>query len=98
MCYSLLSLRLNAVVCRHYDDYDISNLGSARAHRSKGLVARSVYEGDLPAVFLDHIRAYVLRDAARFSACYARVADIIKQACFAVIDVSHNGDDRRSSD
>ena len=98
MRYSLLSLRLDAVVCGHYDDYDIGNLGSARSHRSKGLMARGVDESDLPAVFLDHIRAYVLRDAARFAACDARVTDIIEQARFTVIDVSHNGDDGRSGD
>ena len=38
----------------------------------------------------------VLRNAARFARRHPRLADKIHERCFAVVDVAHEGDDRRA--
>ena len=45
---------------------------------------------------LDVIRTDVLRDAAGFAARNARLADVVEQRRFAVVDVTHDRDDRRA--
>ena len=47
-------------------------------------------------VVLDGVRADVLRDAARFAGRDARLANRIHERGLAVIDVAHEGDDRRA--
>ena len=59
-------------------------------------MSRSVKEGDGAAVYLNGIRADVLRDAAGLTGNDIRVADIVKQRGFAVVNVTHDNDDRRS--
>ena len=75
-----LGLRHHAVVCRDNNNGNIRHLSTACTHRRKGLVARSIQERDMSAVFKrDIIRTNVLRDTA----CLARndrcLADIIQQ-------------------
>ena len=56
----------------------------------------SVYKDDFAAVFLDVVSTDVLCDAARFASGDIGLPDCIEQRCFAVIDVAHDGDDRRA--
>ena len=42
------------------------------------------------------VRADVLRDAARFARRHLRAADVVEQRGLAVVDVTHDGDDRRT--
>ena len=44
----------------------------------------------------DVVRADVLRDAARFAGDDVRLADVVEQRRLAVVDVTHDGDDRRT--
>ena len=89
-----LRLRHDAVVGGDDEDDDVRHLGAARAHHREGFVARRVEEHDLPAALLDVIRADVLRDAARFAAGDVGLADRVEQRRLAVVDVTHDGDDR----
>ena len=94
----LNGLRHNAVVCSDDENGDIGAHGAARAHLGKGRVARGIEEGDGLAVNFNGIRADVLRDAAGFAGRDLRVADIVKQARLAVVDVAHDDHDRRTGD
>ena len=49
-----------------------------------------------PAVDLHGVRADVLRDAAGFARRHLRGADGVQQRRLAVVDVAHDGDDRRT--
>ena len=49
------------------------------------------------ALGLDVVRADVLRDAARFAAGHVGLADGVEQRGLAVVDVTHDGDDRRTA-
>src|SRR5581483_10409933 len=103
-------LRHNAVVGGDDDHDNVCDLGAACAHAGEGLVAGGVEEDDLAAeggrVFLgdaDLIGADVLGDAAGFASgdidlLDRRGADGVEQRGLAVVDVTHDGDDRRADD
>ena len=55
-----------------------------------------IEEGDPTAFGFDLVGADVLRDAAGFASGHVCIADPIEQAGFAVVDVTHDRDDRRT--
>ena len=91
-------LRHHAVVRRNDQNRDIGRLRAAGAHRRKGLVTRRIQEGDLAIAHLGDVRADVLGDAAGLAHGHLRLADVVKQRRFAVINVTHDRDDRRARD
>ena len=93
----LARLRHDAVVGRDDEHDDVGDLGAAGAHQRERFVARRVEEDDAAAVAdVDVIGADVLRDAAGFALGDLRFADGVEQRRLAVIDVAHDGDDRRA--
>jgi len=92
----LARLGHDSVVSGHDDDGDIRDLGATRAHCREGLVARRIEERDQVAVDVDLVRADVLGDAACLAGRDASIANDVQQARLAMIDVAHDGDDRRS--
>ncbi len=90
-------LLLDAVIAGDDEDDDVGDVGAARAHRGEGLVARRVDEGDaLAALQLDLIGADMLGDAAGLAGRDVGVAQRVEQRRLAVIDMAHDGDDRRA--
>ncbi len=87
-------LRHDTVVGRDDEDDDVGHLRAAGTHHGEGLVARRVEEDDLSSALFDVIRTDVLRDAARLAAGDVRLADGVEERGLAVIDVTHDGDDR----
>ena len=90
-----LRLRHDAVVGGDDDHDDVGDLRPACPHRGERLVARRVEERDHALRGLDVVRADVLRDAAGFADRDPRAPDGVEQRRLAVVDVSHDGDDRR---
>ena len=66
-----------------------------RPHLGEGLVARRIEERDRPAAMLHAPGADHLRDAARFGGHDVALADLVQERRFAMIDVAHDGYDRR---
>ena len=92
-------LRHDAVIGGHHQNHQIGDLGAARAHRGEGGMARRVQEGDLLAGFQLHlIGADMLGDAAGFAGHDIGLAQGVEQRGLAVIDMAHDGDDRRTRD
>ena len=91
-----LRLRHHAVVGRDHENDDVGRLRAAGAHGRKGFVTRGVEEGDDAARGLDVIGADVLRNAARFTRGDLGAADVVKERGLAVVDVTHDRDDRRT--
>ena len=89
-------LRHDAVVGGDHEDDDVGDVRAAGTHGGERLVARGVDEGDLAAVLVDHRRADVLGDAAGLGRGDAGLADGVEQRRLAVVDVTHDGDDRRT--
>ena len=92
-------LRHDAVIGRHHQHDDIRHLGAAGAHGREGRVAGRIDEGDLAAERRGHlIGADMLRDAAGFAGDHVGLADRVEQRGLAVVDVAHDGHDRRTGD
>src|SRR5688572_30298783 len=91
-----LGLRHHAVICSDHQHHDVGDLGAARAHRGESRVARRVEKGNDAARRLDVVGADVLRDAARLARRDLGAADVVEQRGLAVVDVAHDGDDRRA--
>ena len=93
-------LRHDAVVGRDHEDRDVGHLRTTGTHGGERLVARGVDEGDgaLDALVLgpDLVRTDVLRDAAGLARDDVRLADRVEQSGLTVVDVAHDGDDRRT--
>src|ERR671924_793066 len=92
----LARLRHDPVVGGHDQNRDVRDLGTAGAHGCERLVAGRVEERDLPAVVLDLVGADVLRDPAGLGLHDRRLADRVQQRRLPVVDVAHDGHDRRS--
>ena len=91
-------LRHDAVVGRHHEDHDVGCRGTAGTHGGKRRMARRVEECDLLAVLLDLVGTDVLGDATSLAGHDIGLADRIEQRRLAVVDVAHDGHDRRTGD
>ena len=94
-------LRHHAVVGGHHQDGDVGRLGATGTHGGEGLVTRGVDEGDLALVAVDLGGHLVgtdgLGDATGLAGDHVGLADRVEQLRLAVVDVTHDGDDRRTS-
>ena len=86
----------DAVVGGDDDDRDVGHLGAAGSHRRERLMARRVEEDDALAVVGDLAGADVLGDAAPLAGRDLGRPDRVEQAGLAVVDVAHDGHDRRA--
>ena len=75
---------------------DVGDVRAAGPHGGERGVAGRVDERDLLAVELDLVGADVLGDAAGLARHDVGVADAVEQLGLAVVDVAHDGDDRRA--
>ncbi len=96
-------LRLYAVFSRDNENRNISDVCSAVAHFLKGFVAWCIEKSDLFCrTFLRRMFNYICRemlgDSAGFTLYYIRFADIVKNRRFAMVNMTHNNNDRRSND
>ncbi len=96
-------LRHDAIVRGDDEHDDIRDVRAARAHGTERRVAGRVEKGDLRQFVLtfrarhgNRVGADVLRDAAGFTPSDVRLANHIEQRCFAVVNVTHDGHDRRA--
>ena len=90
-------LRHDAVIGRDHQHDDVGDLGAAGAHRGERGVAGRIDEGDPSAGRRGHlIGADMLGDAAGFAGRDFGRADGVEQRGLAVVDMAHDGDDRRA--
>ena len=87
-------LRHQAVVRRDHEHHDVGHVRAARAHGGESGVAGRVEKSDARAFVIDRVSADVLGDSAGFARRDARLADRIHERRLAVIDVTHESDDR----
>ena len=85
----------DAVVGGDDEDRDVGHPGAAGTHGRERLVARRVEEDDALAVLDDLAGADVLGDAAALAGRDLGRPDGVEQARLAVVDVAHDGHDRR---
>ena len=89
-------LRHDAIVRRHDQDDDVGHRGAAGAHRRERGVTRGIDEGYRTAgADVDLVGADMLRDAAGLLGRDIGRTQRIQQRGLAVVDVAHDGHDRR---
>jgi hypothetical protein len=87
----------HTVVRRDHDDRDVGDLRTAGTHGGERFVTRCIEEGDaLAALQLHAVCTDVLGDTTGLTGDHVRFADVIEQGGLAVVDVAHDGDDRRT--
>ena len=89
-------LRHDRVIRRDNQNRNIRRLCAAGTHRREGFVTGGIEERDIAAVHLDRVCADMLGDAARFARRDAAITDVVQQGRLAVVDVTHDGHDRRT--
>ena len=93
-------LRHHTVVGRHHQNGDVGRLRTTGTHGGERLVTRGVDEGDLALVAVDLGRHLVrtdgLRDATGLPCDDVGLADRVQQLRLAMVDVTHDRDDRRA--
>ena len=89
-------LRHDTVVGRDHEHRDVGHLRAAHPHRGERLVTRRVDERDRAVAVTHLVRTDVLGDAAGLAAHDVGVTDRVEQRRLAVVDVTHDGDDRRA--
>ncbi|CAL2071472.1 hypothetical protein GPN2_22113 [Streptomyces murinus] len=95
-------LRHDAVVGRDDQDRDVRRPGTTGTHGGERLVTRGVDEGDRAVLAVDVGRDLVgtdvLGDAAGLARDDVRLADGVEESGLTVVDVTHDGHDRRTDD
>ena len=87
----------HAVIGRHHDHDDVRHLGATGAHGGEGRVAGGVDEGHEIARGRRHlIGTDMLGDATSLTLDHVGRTDRVEQRGLAVIDVTHDRDDRRT--
>ena len=96
-------LRHHAVIRRDDENDNVGGFRAARTHAGKGFVTGRIEEHDLAPVgrriFIhecDFVGADMLGDSAGFAFGNVGGTDGIEQRRFAVVDVAHDGDNRRT--
>ena len=94
MVDSFLRLGHHRVVGGYHNDGNVRHLGTTGTHGRKGFVTRRIQERNSLARLGPHlVGTNVLRDAAGLALGHTRIADVVKQRRFAVVDVAHDGHD-----
>ena len=95
-------LRHHAVVGRDHEDRDVGRLRATSTHGGERLVTRGVDEGDATVVAVDLggdlVGTDVLGDATGLLVDDVGVAQRVEELGLAVVDVTHDGHDRRTDD
>ncbi len=90
-------LRHDPVIGGHNKHDNIGHIRAALTHFGEGCVARRIKESDFLLILgRDLIATDMLRDAAGLAFNHIGAAQSVEQTGFAVIDMAHNGDDRRT--
>ena len=93
-------LRHHTVVGRNHQHGDVGRLRTTGTHGGERLVTRGVDEGDLALVTVDLGRDLVrtdgLGDATGLASDDVGLADRVQQLRLAMVDVTHDRDDRRT--
>ena len=95
----LLGGRHHRVVGCNDDDGNIGDLSTTGTHGGECLVTRGVEESDLSAVLQFHVVGTdVLRDTTGLTGNHVGIADEVEQRRLTVVDMTHDGHDRSTTE
>ena len=94
MAQGLTRLWHDAVIRRHHEHHNVGDIRTPRPHLGKRGVTRGVNERDRVTIVLNAVSTNVLRDATRLTSGDPRLAQRIQKRCLAMVNVTHESDDR----
>ena len=99
MVDSLLRLRHHIVVSGDDDDSDVRDLRTTSTHSGEGFVTWRIEEGNaLTTLEADAVGTDMLGDPPCFTSDDVGIAQAVEERRLTVVDVTHDGDDRRTAD
>ena len=99
MVDSFLRLRHHVVVSGDDDDSDVGDLRTTSTHSGEGFVTWRIEEGDaLTTLEADAVSTDMLGDTPCFASDDVGIAQAVEERRLTVVDVTHDGDDRRTAD
>ena len=96
MVDSLDGLRHYTVICCYNQDSNVSYLSAAGTHSGEGLMARGIQEDNLLALVVYLISTDMLGNTAGLAGGNVSFTDSIQQRGFTMVNVAHNGNNRRT--
>ena len=90
-------LRHHTIIRGHNQDNDIGHSGTTSTHCRKCFVPGSIQECNFLTIKIDIVSTDMLSNPASFTLSYIGFANCIKQAGFTMINVTHDGDNRRAN-
>ena len=92
-----LGLRHHRIISSNNDHSKIRNLGTTGTHRSEGFVTWRIEECDgLTTGKVNVISTNMLCDTSGLTGNHIGITDIVEQRCFTMVNVTHDGNNRRS--
>ena len=99
MVDSFLRLRHHVVVSGDDDDSDVRDLRTTSTHSGEGFVTWRIKEGNaLTTLEADAVGTDMLGDPPCFASDDVGIAQAVEERRLTVVDVTHDGDDRRTAD
>ena len=99
MVDSFLRLRHHVVVSGDDDDSDVRDLRTTSTHSGEGFVTWRIEEGNaLTTLEADAVGTDMLGDPPCFASDDVGIAQAVEERRLTVVDVTHDGDDRRTAD
>ena len=99
MVDSFLRLRHHVVVSGDDDDSDVRDLRTTSTHSGEGFVTWRIEEGNaLTTLEADAVGTDMLGDPPCFASDNVGIAQAVEERRLTVVDVTHDGDDRRTAD
>ena len=99
MVDSFLRLRHHVVVSGDDDDSDVGDLCTTSTHSGEGFVTWRIKEGNaLTTLEADAVGTDMLGDPPCFTSDDIGIAQAVEERRLTVVDVPHDGDDRRTAD
>ena len=96
MVNSFNGLRHYAIVCSYYQNSHVGYLGTTGTHSGEGFVTGGIQKDDLLALVINFICTNVLGNTASLACSNISFTNSVQQRCFAVVNVTHNSDYRRT--
>ena len=84
------------VICCNNEDSNVSYLRTTSTHCGERFVTGGVKEYDLFALVVNFVRTDVLGNTASFACSNVGFTDSVQQRGFTVVNVTHNGNYRRT--
>ena len=95
MLNRLFGLGHHAIISGDHQNNDIGRLSATCTHRREGRVSGCIQEGNDTVIGFHMVSTDMLGDTTRFTGSHPGFTNMVKQRGFTMINMAHNGHNRR---